>query len=40
LGDRFRRYTFLGVFSFILSPDGEIYNYPASAEADLQDVGM
>ncbi|XP_077062462.1 uncharacterized protein LOC143714895 isoform X1 [Siphateles boraxobius] len=38
LGDRLRRYTFSGVFSFILSTDGESYNYPATAEAELQDV--
>ncbi|XP_056603103.1 uncharacterized protein LOC130420054 isoform X1 [Triplophysa dalaica] len=38
LGDRFRRYTFSGVFSFILFPDEDIYNHPASVEAELQDV--
>ncbi|XP_058631294.1 uncharacterized protein LOC131540469 isoform X6 [Onychostoma macrolepis] len=38
LGDRFRRYTLYGVFSFILFPDGEIYNHSATVEAELQDV--
>ncbi|XP_051542076.1 uncharacterized protein LOC127433846 [Myxocyprinus asiaticus] len=38
LGDRLRRYTLSGVFSFILTPDGEIYDHPANVEADLQDV--
>ncbi|XP_043096213.1 uncharacterized protein LOC122345804 [Puntigrus tetrazona] len=38
LGDRFRRYTLYGVFSFILFPDGEIYNHSTTVEAELQDV--
>ncbi|RXN06943.1 hypothetical protein ROHU_036992 [Labeo rohita] len=38
LGDRFRKYTLYGVFSFIMFPDGEIYNYSATVEAKLQDV--
>ncbi|XP_026110287.1 uncharacterized protein LOC113083374 isoform X1 [Carassius auratus] len=38
LGDRFRRYTLYGVFSFILFPGGEIYNHSATVVAELQDV--
>ncbi|TRZ03581.1 hypothetical protein DNTS_013496 [Danionella cerebrum] len=38
LGKRLRRYSFSGVFSFVVSPVGETFDYPATVEVKLQDA--
>uniref|UniRef100_A0AAY4EGM8 ZP domain-containing protein n=2 Tax=Denticeps clupeoides TaxID=299321 RepID=A0AAY4EGM8_9TELE len=38
LGDQYRKYTLSVVFSFIISPQAQLYHHTATVESDVQDV--
>lgn len=40
MGEKHRRYALSVIFSLLVSPEDDLYHYPATVETDQQDVGM